>query len=92
MPFISSGLSGVSFNGASAFVVGLSGVKWRWAENGAWIDDSAALPRGDLHAVWSNSDGSALAVGGNYLATSDLSTPRRGVVAYFGSSPPPLIR
>lgn len=91
LPGIASGLTGVSLGlGGSGFVVGLAGVKWRRPDAAsAWVDEGAEAPRGDLHAVWAQADGSALAVGGNYLVADSPQVPRKGVIAYFGTRPPP---
>jgi hypothetical protein len=92
-PGIASGLGGVAFGAnGDLFAVGLAGVKWRRPSGTKeWIDESEALPSNDLHGVWVAADGSAIAVGGNYVAANNLATPRKGVVAYFGSAPPPNI-
>ncbi len=88
---LASGLGGVAFGAnGDLFVVGLGGAKWR-RTGGKWTSDSSAPPRGDLHAVWVAPDGSALAVGGNYLVV-EPEVPRRGIVAYYGTRPPPELR
>jgi hypothetical protein len=91
-PSVASGLGGVSVGArGEVFVVGLAGVRWRRDTSGRWLSDSDTPPLGDLHAVWAAPDGSALAVGGNYVLAGDLNTPRRGIVAYYGSRPPPRL-
>ena len=90
-PALASGLSGISPGPKELFVVGLAGVKWRQASSGKWTDDSNTAPSADLHEVWAASDDSAIAVGGDYLTTGTLGTPRSGTVAYYGSSAPPKI-
>lgn len=89
---VASGLTGVSMSAkGAAFVVGLAGVKWR-REAGKWIDESDQDPLQDLHGVWTAPDGSALAAGGNFVAAGGPGATRKGVVAYFGTRPPPAIR
>lgn len=75
------GLNGVAVDGdGSAILVGGGGTKVR-GRPGAWLDDSAAATRQDLHAA-SFVAGEIFTVGGNYLAPAP--TLRQGVVAHFG--------
>ncbi len=81
-------LNGVAATSSNdAVVVGLGGIKWR-LDAGAWFDESALEPYADLHAAWLFDDGQALAVGGNFLTPPRPGTPRAGIVAYFGRTPP----
>ncbi len=86
LPGLASGLTGVSANRrGDLFVDGLAGTKWRLAE-GRWTDFSDDPPGQDLHAVWAAPDGSAFAVGGNFVAAGGPGMVRKGVIATFGTS------
>jgi hypothetical protein len=74
-------LAGVSEDtDGSVILVGAGGTKLR-GKPGALIDDSAELPRDDLHAAWFQ-NGEIFTVGGNYLAPAGAA--RHGVVGRYG--------
>jgi photosystem II stability/assembly factor-like uncharacterized protein len=75
------GLNGVAVDSdGTAILVGSGGTKLR-GRPGAFVDETAAATRQDLHAA-SIAAGKIFAVGGNYL--SPAPTPRQGVVAHYG--------
>lgn len=82
-------LNGVAVtpDGSEVVVVGMNGTKFRRA-GGAWTDETLEPPGIDLHAVWSEF-GETYAVGGNFFAPGNPQTVRIGVVAYYGTDPPP---
>lgn len=74
-------LNGVAVDSdGTAIMVGGSGTKVR-GRPGAFVDESAAATREDLHAA-SFVGGEIFTVGGNYLAPAPA--PRNGVVAHYG--------
>jgi hypothetical protein len=73
-------LAGVSVaSDGTVVIVGAAGTKLR-GKPGAFVDQSDAPPRADLHAAYAF-PGEAFAVGGNYLAPAPAA--REGVVAQF---------
>lgn len=73
-------LAGVSVaSDGTVVMVGSAGTKLR-GRPGAFVDETAAPPRADLHAAFAF-PGEAFAVGGNYLAPAP--SAREGVIAQF---------
>ncbi|MDC0742426.1 hypothetical protein [Polyangium mundeleinium] len=67
----------------SALLVGDGGQKQRLVD-GAWIDEFVIEPYDDLHAAWSDGEGSFWAVGGDFYAPKAAGVRRKGVVARYG--------
>lgn len=84
---------GVSCGADGVLVVGLGGLKLRYARaTETWHDEQFESPwNSDFHGAWMSPDGSAWAVGGNYAEPASAGV-RVGVVAYYGASPPALGR
>ena len=92
-PESASGLAGVSASSDGAlFVVGLGGVKWRSSVGRpVLVSDTPQAPRQDLHSTWAGANDTGYAVGGDFLVAGTPGVPKKGVVAYFGTDPPPPI-
>lgn len=81
---IFNGVNGVSCGGpGEVAVVGNGGLKRRLVE-GAWVDELAVEPYGDMHAVWADGAGAFWAVGGDFFSKPAPGMPRKGLVARFG--------
>ncbi len=93
LPESASGLAGVSATGdGTVFVVGLGGVKWRSTKaSPTFVADTQQSPRQDLHSTWAGPNETGFAVGGDFLVAGTPGVAKKGVVAYFGPSPPPAI-
>lgn len=80
-----NGVNGVSCGSSGdVALVGSAGFKQRLVD-GAWVDEFAAQPHGDMHAVWADGAGAFWAVGGDFLSKAAPGMPRKGLVARFGS-------
>jgi photosystem II stability/assembly factor-like uncharacterized protein len=93
LPESSSGLAGVSAaSDGTVFVVGLGGAKWRSTlAHPAFVIDTLQSPRQDLHSTWAGPEDTGYAVGGDFLVAGSPGVAKKGVVAYFGTAPPPAI-
>lgn len=81
---LSNDVNGVFCAGpGEAAIVGTGGLKQRLVA-GAWEDDFAKDPHGNLHAVWGDGAGSYWAVGGDFFSTPKPDVPRNGIVARYG--------
>lgn len=90
---VDSGVPSSLWNGVSAaagevLVAGMNGAKVRY-DGATWIDETDAGPFIDLHAAWIAPDGAGYVVGGNLFAPGTPGVDRIGVVAYYGTDPPP---
>jgi hypothetical protein len=57
----------------------------REASSTSFTDDTTSPPLfGDLHAVWGDGHGDAIAVGGNYVALTSQGVQPKGIVARYG--------
>jgi photosystem II stability/assembly factor-like uncharacterized protein len=90
---LASGLTGVSAApDGTTRVVGLGGTKWKAAKTGAvFTSESQEQPRLDLHSVFTAADGSAWAVGGDFLVAGTPGVAKKGVIAYFGEDQIPAL-
>lgn len=69
----------------TTFLVGEKHQRYEVDSTGTFTDDGDAPPAsGDLHAVWGDGEGGALAVGGNYAALAQSGVAPIGVVARYG--------
>lgn len=84
-PFEMSGImSGVAVGPETIFVVGERHQRYRFDGVSTFVDDGIEGDSwADLHAVWADRDGNALAVGGNYMSLG-ATIPPRGTVLRYG--------
>jgi hypothetical protein len=89
-PALTSALAGVAFSSrGDGVAVGSAGTRWRLDPGTtAWKDQSDDDFSPDLHGTFVFGDGRAVAVGGNYLALGDASTPRKGALLTWGFTLP----
>ena len=66
------------------FLAGERAQRYRIDASGAFHDDSETPAlAGDLHAVWADENGDALAVGGNYVALTRPDVAPKGIVVRY---------
>jgi len=72
--------------GGTTFMTGERYQRYRLDTAGKFTNDTDAPPLfGDLHAVWGDGRGNAVAVGGNYVALTSPDVQPRGVVVRYGN-------
>jgi hypothetical protein len=85
-PEMSGAMTGIFVDAAGVtFMTGERYQRYERDASGAFRDDTDSPPLfGDLHAVWGDGRGNALAVGGNYVALAQPGVAAKGVVVRYG--------
>jgi hypothetical protein len=86
-PSMSGSLTGLFVDASgTVFVTGEHYQRYRRAASSSTFVDDTASPAlfGDLHAVWGDGHGDAIAVGGNYVALTSQGVKPKGIVARYG--------
>jgi hypothetical protein len=85
-PEMSGAMSGIfSDPSGTLFATGERYQRFERDPSGAFTNDTDRPALfGDLHAVWADGQGNALAVGGNYVALTNASTVPAGLVVSYG--------
>ncbi len=86
-PSMSGSLTGLFVDASGTiFVTGEHGQRFRRDASSATFTDDTDAPSlfGDLHAVWGDGLGNAVAVGGNYVALTTQGVKPKGIVARYG--------
>jgi hypothetical protein len=85
-PGMSGAMTGVFVDeSGTTFMTGERYQRYELDESGrAHNDTDAPALFGDLHAVWADGAGNALAVGGNYVALTDPAALPKGIVVRYG--------
>jgi len=85
-PQMSGAMTGIFVDAAgTTFVTGERYQRYVRDAAGRFQDDTQSPPLfGDLHAVWGDGQGNALAVGGNYVALANAGVDPKGIIVRYG--------
>ena len=86
-PEMSGAMTGVYVDASgTTFLTGERYQRYELDPSGAFQNDTdSPVLFGDLHAVWGDGRGNAIAVGGNYVALTSPGTAPKGVVVRYGN-------
>jgi hypothetical protein len=83
---MSGAMTGIFVDGSgTTFMTGEHYQRFERDVTGRFTNDTDAPPLfGDLHAVWGDGHGNAVAVGGNYVALTGTGVQPKGIVVRYG--------
>ena len=88
---LGNSVNGVTCNAkGEVLLVGFGGLKQRLV-SGAWVNEFASEPYGDLHGAFADATGAFWTAGGDFVSKASADVARKAVIGRFGSGVVPAL-